>query len=1058
MLKRSNLAKLSQPNIFGVVGRIRLFYLLNEKCNRFPVIWIKGPPGAGKTSLVASYLEECKRPAIWYQIDSGDSDLATFFYFMKLAGVKAAPNKTLRLPYITPEYLHDLPEFFRRFFRKFFAQISENSILILDNYQEIVWISEFHNAIQCTASELPKGMTLIVISHLDPPTQFARLLANNFIGQINWEDLRLTLDEIEAIIAASASLQFDDDALLLLQKQTNGWAAGLVLLLERFQQTGEINNIFQAESMESIFYYFASQFFDKLSADTQELLMSSSFLPHITVKMATTISKNLRAKDILDSLYRRRLFIDRRLDAEISYQYHALFREFLMSRAKQHFSRAKLLKIRQSAAALAEENGRLKAAAGLYAETQSWKNLIQLICRHALALIQQGRNQTLLKMIGLLPKEVMQTTPWLLYWYGISISLLNPRDAIAHFEQAFTLFQNEDNNDGQFLACAAIMDVYIYIEDDMSPVLAWADRLQELLTEFKGFPSLDIEARVLVCMQGLIYAAPHHPLLESFEKQSQLLLEAAIDPFLRFGIACTFIWLPLWRGNIYQARKIIEVTNLIISTMDLPSVALIRWRVIEAAYAWSTTASYEIAENKIHEGLEISQESGISILNCMQWGNAVYSALAAGNLVMAKFFLNKVEATIDAQGKHTLAEFRFLRAGIDLLEGNLSSALDDALASLKLHERMERPFLTEGARFGLTQILIEIGEFKNAHLHLEQVIQYSRRMKSPFLEHQCLLIEAHLRLQQGEEEQKILRPLEEGLQLARENDYLVLNLWWRPQIISRLLSLALKYGIEENYVHSVIRRRNIKPYSLELDNWPWKIKIYTLGSFDILCDNISLRSAAKTRNKPLELLKLICSCGGQTISQDRVIDHLWPDSEGDIAEQTFRTTLHRLRKLLKNNEAVRLEDRYLFLDLSYVWIDCLAFDRVAHHSNITDRVLMKRAITWYRGHFLEGDASLWALTYRDRLRAHYRNLIMHYGLLLERDGNWPEAIECYLKAIEFEPTIEIFYYHLMKIYSHLDRRAEALAIYQRCRQILLTRMGISPTKNIQTFYETLIDN
>lgn len=177
MSKWSNIAKLSRPNLYRVVARDRLFILLDKECNDHPVVWIKGPPGSGKTTLVASYLEERQLPAIWYQVDGGDSDLATFFYYMRLAGQQASTSKHLSLPLLTPEYLPDLSEFFRRFFRKLFAAIPETSILVFDNYQEMVPTSTFHNAIQGAIAELPKGIHIIVISHLESPPHFARSLA-----------------------------------------------------------------------------------------------------------------------------------------------------------------------------------------------------------------------------------------------------------------------------------------------------------------------------------------------------------------------------------------------------------------------------------------------------------------------------------------------------------------------------------------------------------------------------------------------------------------------------------------------------------------------------------------------------------------------------------------------------------------------------------------------------------------------------------------------------------------------------------------------------------------
>ena len=110
------LAKLTQPRISGVAGRYRLHTQLKKELSNYPVVWVAGPAGAGKTTLVASYLNARQLPSIWYQVDSGDADLATFFYYMGLAGQTAAKRKRQILSLLTPEYLSDLPGFAHRFF------------------------------------------------------------------------------------------------------------------------------------------------------------------------------------------------------------------------------------------------------------------------------------------------------------------------------------------------------------------------------------------------------------------------------------------------------------------------------------------------------------------------------------------------------------------------------------------------------------------------------------------------------------------------------------------------------------------------------------------------------------------------------------------------------------------------------------------------------------------------------------------------------------------------------------------------------------------------------
>lgn len=73
----AGLAKLTRPRLHQVVPRERLFERLDEACRR-PLAWIVGPPGAGKTSLVASYVEARKRSGVWYHVDGGAHESLAF--------------------------------------------------------------------------------------------------------------------------------------------------------------------------------------------------------------------------------------------------------------------------------------------------------------------------------------------------------------------------------------------------------------------------------------------------------------------------------------------------------------------------------------------------------------------------------------------------------------------------------------------------------------------------------------------------------------------------------------------------------------------------------------------------------------------------------------------------------------------------------------------------------------------------------------------------------------------------------------------------------------------
>src|SRR3972149_2751916 len=100
------MGKVTRPIVADVQFRKRLFDLIDRAKNK-PVIWVMGPPGCGKTTLVSSYIESREISCLWYQLDEGDKDLAAFFYYMGLAARKAIPSRRKSLPLLTQEYLQD---------------------------------------------------------------------------------------------------------------------------------------------------------------------------------------------------------------------------------------------------------------------------------------------------------------------------------------------------------------------------------------------------------------------------------------------------------------------------------------------------------------------------------------------------------------------------------------------------------------------------------------------------------------------------------------------------------------------------------------------------------------------------------------------------------------------------------------------------------------------------------------------------------------------------------------------------------------------------------------
>ena len=130
--------------------------------------------------------------------------------------------------------------------------------------------------------------------------------------------------------------------------------------------------------------------------------------------------------------------------------------------------------------------------------------------------------------------------------------------------------------------------------------------------------------------------------------------------------------------------------------------------------------------------------------------------------------------------------------------------------------------------------------------------------------------------------------------------------WWQPSVMSRLCAVALEHAIDTEYVRHLIRRRGLVP-ERPVENWPYPIKIYTLGSFRLLKDDGPFQFTGKVQRKPLEMLKALIALGGKDISESRLCDILWPDADGDSALKSFEMTLHRCGSSLAGTMPFRLQ-------------------------------------------------------------------------------------------------------------------------------------------------------
>ena len=651
--KALSLAKLSRPRLHDALPRERLFKLLDEN-RQHPGIWVSGPPGAGKTVLIASYLESRELPGIWYHCDPGDSDVSTFFYYLTEA-TQAFGRKSQPLPLLTAEYLPDLEGFSRRYFRALFARFPQNSVFVFDNFQDVPQKGAMPRVLGGAIAEVPDRVNLVFISRADPPLEFSRHRANEAITQIGWDQLRLGFDEALAI--AKTRTTIDLRVFGKLYAKSDGWAAGLTLALERFRgrptDDAEIENV----AGEATFDYFATQIFDAASQSEQNALLRASVFSSFTVDDAIALSGNTQAQGLLDALCSRHLFTHKRSAAEHRYQYHDLFRDFLRKRLRESIPETELRALFARAGRMMCEKGELEAAFPLLRDARLWEDAAGVIHAHAPQLLAQGRWQTLRDSIRDLPDDLVQINAWLLYWAGAARVYEGVPDARALFEHAFETFRNNDDDVGQLLCAAWIIRTYYLEYTNFQPLDRWVGEIETILARSPVFASAAHEIHVLgALMIAFTYRHTGHPLIGSVVSRLTDLLHGDGDRNQIVAAATGLMIFHTLAMEPARARAIVERIDPLVEGSDVTPLNKAWWWMF-VGYQHHRAGNRDLTVQALERSDRIASANGLRQTAFFSHCFRTYYSAAWHEFPEAKASVAGLEGTFNQEQPMHMARF-----------------------------------------------------------------------------------------------------------------------------------------------------------------------------------------------------------------------------------------------------------------------------------------------------------------------------------------------------------------------------------------------------------------
>jgi len=250
-----------------------------------------------------------------------------------------------------------------------------------------------------------------------------------------------------------------------------------------------------------------------------------------------------------------------------------------------------------------------------------------------------------------------------------------------------------------------------------------------------------------------------------------------------------------------------------------------------------------------------------------------------------------------------------------------------------------------------------------------------------------------------------------------------------------------------------------------------RIRITTLGQFNILCNNKILDSKAFGGSRPILLLKSIVLHGSKDIPKEVLIDELWPKATAKAGDKNFKINLHRLRKAIEPNPKKEFGYFYIVqkaglisLDSELVTLDVdefIAFGAKAVKNEINSRFetaleFYDKAAQIYKGdYFSEEPYMEWMSRKRELFKVRFVELLQKKAMLHEELDQIDEAIKTWNLILSSDPWLEAAYQNLMILYADSGQKKKALDVFDQCRSIFREDLGTKPDEQTFNIYNRI---
>ncbi|MBD5104438.1 MAG: diguanylate cyclase [Ruminococcaceae bacterium] len=246
-----------------------------------------------------------------------------------------------------------------------------------------------------------------------------------------------------------------------------------------------------------------------------------------------------------------------------------------------------------------------------------------------------------------------------------------------------------------------------------------------------------------------------------------------------------------------------------------------------------------------------------------------------------------------------------------------------------------------------------------------------------------------------------------------------------------------------------------------------KLKIAMFGEFSVTYKDNTVSEHSKRSKKLWLLLQYLVVHHNRAVAQSELIDILSREDEGVNPTSALKTQIHRLRDILSELGCetpiiVCINGAYSINSEIELEIDAEEFEKAFKEASSNEDPdeklsLILNAVNLYTGDFLAKAAyESWVVPLNTYYRSVYSKAVHIAVELLSTMGKLHDIIAICSKASAINPYDEFVHYSHIKALAELGDQESAKRQYETVTHLMMTKFGISPSKELIELYDTAI--